>query len=158
MKRIGTGFQQDTGTVHSIHHTLLPEAPCTHTPDNARLRADFPCTLRRELCPRELASRFHTPATILTHHIPESATKNCRKCRFSHQETLSAGIFVTDGEKKREFARSGALGLPGAGHGVQSGVLWGLEINFQRASGCSLAPRARSSAPMAFAAGVFCIP
>jgi hypothetical protein len=41
---------------------------------------------------------------------------------------------------------------------VLGGVLWGLEINFQRASGCSLAPRARSSAPMAFAAGVFCIP
>ena len=56
------------------------------------------------------------------------------------------------------FTRSEALGLPGAGYGLAGGVLWGFEINFQRASGCSLAPRARSSAPMAFAAGVFCIP
>lgn len=71
-------------------------------------------------------------------------------------------IFFADGAENRAkslgFARSGALGLPGAGHGLAGGVLWGLEINFQRAAGCSLAPRARSSAPMAFAAGVFCIP
>ena len=37
------------------------------------------------------------------------------------------GHFVADGGKKRAarggFARSGALGLPGAGHVVQSGVL-----------------------------------